>query len=87
MAEIFHSINMRSQRQSIFSLKSHNKVLLWAAIGSLIATTIVCEVPFLANAFEFTNVDFVEYIVAIGIGFLIIPIVEIVKFFQRKASK
>ena len=44
MAEIFHSFNMRSQRQSIFKLGSHNKMLWIAAIGSLVATTLVCEV-------------------------------------------
>ena len=53
MAEIFHSFNMRSQRQSIFSLKGHNSVLLLAGLFSLLATTLVCEVPFLAQAFDF----------------------------------
>jgi Ca2+-transporting ATPase len=88
MAEIFHSLNMRSQRESIFSLKKQNKALLLAAVGSLLATTLVCEVPFLANAFGFASVDFKEYMFAIALGFLVIPVVEIVKFFQRKkASK
>jgi len=32
-------------------------------------------------------VEFNEYIIAIGMGFLVIPIVEIVKFFQRLAAK
>ena len=31
MAEIFHSFNMRSQRKSVFSLHSHNKIL-WGAM-------------------------------------------------------
>ena len=84
MAEIFHSFNMRSQRGSIFKLPSQNKMLIWAAVGSLIATTVVCEIPMLAAAFEFTSVSFSEYAVAIGLGFCIIPIVEIVKLIQRK---
>ena len=87
MAEIFHSFNMRSQRGSIFKLGTHNKALIFAAIGSLIATTLVCEVPFLANAFEFTSVDFVEYIIAIVLGACIIPLVELVKLIQRKIGK
>jgi len=86
MAEIFHSFNMRSQRQSIFKLGSHNWMLIIAAVGSLLATTLVCEVPAIAAAFEFTNVDFIEYIVAIGLGFMVIPVVEIVKIFQRKTK-
>ena len=86
MAEIFHSFNMRSQRGSIFKLGSQNKTLWIASIGSLIATTLVCEVPFLANAFGFESVDITEYLIAIGLGVIVIPVVELVKFFQRKRS-
>ncbi|MDD6261810.1 MAG: cation-translocating P-type ATPase [Clostridiales bacterium] len=87
MAEVFHSINMRSQRKSIFSLRSSNKLLFIAAGVSLLATTAVCEIPFIAGAFGFTSVSFTEYIIAIGIGLCIIPLVEIVKLIQRKCSK
>ena len=87
MAEIFHSFNMRSQRKSLFSLKTHNKTLLIAGLGSLIATTLVCEIPFLAKAFGFEAVSLMEYAIAIVIGACIIPIVEIVKLCQRKAEQ
>ncbi len=86
MAEIFHSFNMRSQRGSIFRLPKQNKILLGAAVLTLIATTLVCEVPVLAAAFGFSSVTLVEYFVAIGLGVLVIPIVETVKFFQRKKN-
>ncbi len=87
MAEIFHSFNMRSQRGSIFTLGSFNKVLGLAALGSLVATTLVCEVPFLANAFGFETISLAEYAVAIGLAALTIPIVEIVKLVQRLCKK
>ena len=87
MCEIFHSFNMRSQRKSVFSLKGQNKVLWAAMIGSLILTTLLLEVPFLANAFGFEPISWTEYAVAMGLAFLVIPIVEIVKFFQRKFAK
>ena len=87
MAEIFHSFNMRSQRGSIFTLGSHNKILLFASIGSLIATTLVCEVPFLASAFGFASVGITEYLIAIALGVVVIPIVETVKLVQRRLAK
>ena len=87
MAEIFHSLNMRSQRGSILKLRTRNKMMTFAAIGSLLATTLVCEVPFIATAFDFTSVEWNEYLVALALAFCVIPIVEIVKFFQRKAEK
>ena len=87
MAEIFHSFNMRSQRGSLFTMKKQNVVLWLAALGTLVLTTLVCEVPFLANAFGFTSIGLTEYGIALGVGFCVIPIVEIVKLFQRIFAK
>ena len=87
MAEIFHSFNMRSQRGSLFGLKYHNKTLLIAGLGSLIATTLVCEVSFIASAFGFAPVSLFEYGLAILLGACVIPIVELVKWIQRKSEK
>ena len=86
MCEIFHSFNLRSQRQSIFRLKSQNKILWAAMLGSLLLTTALLEVPFLADAFGFTPIGAAEYGIAMGLAVLVIPVVEIVKFFQRKAK-
>ena len=87
MAEIFHSFNMRSQRGSLISLKTTNALLNGAAIASLVLTTAVCEIPFLANAFGFTSVELPEYLVAIALAFLTIPLVELVKWVQRKKGR
>ena len=84
MTEIFHSLNMRSRRQSIFTLTKQN-LWLWGSLAvALLLTTLVIEVPALAALFEFTPIDLKEYAVAIGLAVLIIPIVEIVKLAQRK---
>ncbi len=87
MCEIFHSFNLRSQRKSIFSLKRQNKVLWAAMLGSLLLTTLVIEVPFISNAFGFTPIGWLEYGIALGLGFLVIPIVELVKAIQRACTK
>lgn len=87
MVEIFHSLNMRSRRGSIFKLNSHNKFLYGAMVVSLILTTVVIEVPFIAKAFQFTPIDFTEYVIALGLAVLIIPIMEIVRAVQRKLGK
>lgn len=87
MVEICHSLNMRSRRGSIFKLNSHNVFLYGAMLVSLILTTMVIEVPFIAKAFQFTPIDFTEYLIALGLAVLIIPIMEIVKAIQRKLGK
>ena len=87
MCEIFHSFNMRSQRKSVFTLKGQNKVLWAAMLGSLLLTTLVIEVPFIAGAFGFTPIGFTEYAIAIGLAVLVIPVVELIKLLQRKLAK
>lgn len=87
MAEIFHSYNMRSQHGSIFTLKHHNFFLLGAMLASLVLTTSVIYIPFLANAFEFEAISLAEYAVAMGLALLVIPIVECIKFIRRKMLK
>ena len=87
MCEILHSFNMRSQRRSIFTLHGHNKLLWVAMLAALALTTIVLEVPAIAAAFGFTPVDWNEYAVALGLAIPVVPIVELVKLFQRRAGK
>ena len=84
MTEIFHSFNMRSLDKSIFHMKKPNKYLLGAMLISWLCTTLVIYVPFLAEAFEFEHISLVEYGISMGLAFLIIPIVEIGKWIQRK---
>ena len=87
MTEIFHSFNMRSRRKSVFTIKNQNLILWGAMIGSLLLTTAVIYIPFLRNAFGFSVISFKEYAIALGLAFLIVPIVEIIKFFQRRYEK
>ncbi len=86
-AEIFHCFNMRSQRGSVFSVKQQNPMLWIAAAASLVMTLLVCEVPFLATAFELEQIGLKEYGIAIGLGFCILPMVELVKLIQRMTAK
>ena len=90
MCEIFHSFNMRSQRNSVVAMVfkgQHNKALYGAMVGSFLLTTAVVEIDFLSNLFGFAHLDLKAYLISLGLAFLIIPIVEIVKLFQRKFGK
>lgn len=90
MCEIFHSFNMRSQRSSAVAMGargSHNKYLYFAMVASLILTTMIIYVPFLANAFDFTHISALEYGIAMALAFMVIPIVEMIKVFQRAVAK
>ncbi len=87
MTEIFHSFNMRSQRGSIFTMKHQNFYLIGAMLMSLLLTTAVIYIPALSVAFGFEEISLAEYAVALTLAFSVIPIVEVIKVFQRKFSK
>ncbi len=87
MVEIFHCFNMRSRRQSLFSMKKQNKWLWGAAILALVLTVIVVEVPFLAEMFGFMELPVEALAAALGLAFLIIPIMEVYKAVMRGIEK
>ena len=92
LAEIFHSINMRSVRGSIFGLRTFNPLLLLAAGGSMIVTILICVLPpiagiSIAELFSIQQVGGIEVLIAIGLGASVIPVVEIVKLIQRTIDK
>ena len=87
MCEVFHSFNMRSLRGSIFTMKGQNKWLWGAGILSLILTSVVVLIEPIANLFSMVAIGWEEYLVAMALGFCIIPLVEIVKLVHRIIDK
>lgn len=87
MAEIFHSFNMRSRRQSIINMGSINWYLVGAMILSLVLSTAVIYIPFLAKAFDFAHISLKEYGISLLLAVCVIPIVELVKAIQRAIKK
>jgi P-type Ca2+ transporter type 2C len=90
MCEIFHSFNMRSQRGSVVAMGargSHNVYLYLGMAVSMISTAAVIYVPFLKTAFRFTEISLLEYAIAMGLALSVIPIVEVIKVFQRMSAK
>ena len=83
IAEICHVFNVRRQRKSLLNVKKQNLYLWGAGLIALILTTVVIYVPFIRELFGFEYISLMEYGIALLLGFSIIPIVEIIKFFQR----
>lgn len=83
MCEIFHSFNLRSRRKSIFSLRKQNLILLGTMAVSFLLTFAMVELPFLSGVFSLVSLTAFQYLVAIGLALLILPIVELVKAVQR----
>ena len=87
MAEVFHAFNMRRRHGSIFTIKKQNLLLWGAGVAAILLTTAVIYIPFMVDAFGFTPISAKEYFIALGLAFTVIPLVEIVKCFQRLRHK
>ena len=87
MIEIFHSFNMRSRNRSLFSLKKQNLWLWGTLVFSLLITAAVIFIPFLNSAFSFQPITVTEYLVAMALALLVIPVVETEKAIRRRITR
>lgn len=87
VCEMLHAWNMRSLKGSIFTMKSRNIVLIGAIALSAVLTIPVLFIPALRNMFSLVSLSGMNYLWAFIAGACIVPIVEIVKAFQRASSK
>ncbi len=87
VCEMIHAWNMRSLKGSVFTMKKHNIVLIGAIALSAVLTLPILFIPALRNIFSLSALSGMNYLYAFLAGFCILPIVEIVKCFQRAASK
>ena len=88
MVEIFHCFNMRSRRTSLFKMKKQNKWLWASAALALVLTVIVTVQPTLAEMFFGpVTLEPKGVVAALGLAFLIIPLMEIYKAIMRAVEK
>ncbi len=87
VCEMLHAWNMRSLKGSIFTMKSRNIVLIGAIALSAVLTIPVLFIPALRNMFSLVSLSGMNYLWAFIAGACIVPVVEIVKCFQRAAVK
>lgn len=87
LIQLFHAINSKYIHQSIF--RPHTFSNKWFNGAIIIAAIIMAavELPFMTKLFDVTELDGPQWAVVLGAGLLMIIIVEIVKFFQRKMGK
>ncbi len=85
--QLFHAFNVKSVKQSIFKVGLfRNKTFNWAILLSFALMGVIILVPGLNDIFRVASLNGIQWSVVAGASFSIIPIVEFVKFFQRKVS-
>ncbi|GHU53956.1 ATPase [Clostridia bacterium] len=79
MCEVFNSLNMRSRKKSIFTLKTHNVFLTGAMILGTVLTLGIIYIPGLNTLFSMTPLAITDLLISIGLAIIIIPFTEIKK--------
>ncbi len=85
--EMFHCVCMRSQRESIFRLKTINWWLIGAFLLTMVFTLMVIYVPVFVKLFGFASISFKEFGIAFLLAFSIVPIIEFVKGIERISKR
>ena len=85
--EMFHAVSMRTQRGNLLKMKTINWWLIGALVLTIVLTCGVIYLPFFTEMFGFTAVSFKEFLIAIGLAFLVLPVLEIFKWIFRVTGK
>lgn len=88
LIQLFHSFNLRSQRNSVLNKKFFsNKFLDISAVVGIALTVAVVLIPGLDTVFKTAWLSGWEWLVAIGVAVMIIPLVELQKLIERAVSR
>lgn len=83
--QLFHAFNSKSIHGTIFSKKTfNNKYFNIAVLASAVLLAMTIFVPAFNSTFHVTTLALEQWGIVLGAGALMIIIVEVVKFFQRK---
>lgn len=87
ISELVHSLNVRSNDDSIFKGRLKNKYYTLSIIGSIALTVIIMTVPFFEKTFELVDLTAMQWVYVLVLSAATIPIVELVKFLKRTFIK
>jgi P-type Ca2+ transporter type 2C len=83
--QLFNALNMRSLRESVFSIGFFsNRYMILALLVSTILQVIVIEVAFFREIFGFGALSLIELLIFIGISSLVLILGEAYKYFRYK---
>lgn len=88
LIQLFHAFNVKSIHQSIFSVHPFaNRTFNIGVAFSTIMVALTIVVPGFNRLFHVTELNLLQWSIVLAAGLLMIAIVEIVKFVQRKMGK
>lgn len=88
LIQLFHAFNSKSIHGSIFTVGLFkNKFFNWAILIAFALLAMTILVPGLNSMFHVATLNMFQWGIVLGASFMMIVLVEIVKFFQRRVLK
>ena len=87
LLELIHSFNIKSEKSLFKTGIFDNKYLVGSLILGIFVQTVVILIPQIAEIFELTSLNSIQWMITIGISLLPIPVIELQKWFDSKKSK
>ena len=87
LLELIHSFNVKSEKSLFKTGIFDNKYLVGSLILGIFVQTVVILIPQIAEIFELTSLNSIQWMITIGISLLPIPVIELQKWFDSKKSK
>jgi len=86
-SQLFHSLNQRSNYDSVFKIEEHNFWLYGAILVSAIIALAVLLIPGIQGFFSFVSLGWKQWLIAMGLSLFPLVAVEISKIFMRAFRK
>ena len=87
LIQLFHAFNSKSIHQSIFKIHPFaNKWFNWSILISTVMLAVTILIPGLNGLFSVTELNLLQWGIVVAAGFLMIIIVELVKWAQRRRA-
>ncbi|WP_218975785.1 calcium-translocating P-type ATPase, PMCA-type [Bacillus sp. D386] len=83
LSQLFHVLNVRTTKSIFQSDIRENKYMILALLASLLLIVAIVFIPPLAYIFEVTPLPSEYYLIALGLGFVPIIVIEIEKLIRR----
>ena len=88
LIQLFHSYNLRSQNNTLFTKKIfHNKWLNGSFVVGALLILAVTLIPPLMTIFDTTALSGIEWLLSVGLAVMIIPFIEVQKAIERAMEK
>ena len=83
ISQLFHSLNQRSNTESIFRASTHNRSLFWAMLASSVILVAILFFPPLRSFFKLTTLTLSQWSITLLFSLIPLVLVEITKAILR----